>query len=420
MSGAPDLTALRQRAAALDASDPLAVHADQFDLPRGSIYLDGNSLGPPPRGVMDRLTRVASQEWGVDLISSWNKNGWMDLSAGIGAKIGRLIGAPGSAVRACDSTSVNLLKVLSAALSLRPDRKAIVSERGNFPTDLYVAQRLIAGLGKGHELRLIDDAETDLDKVLDGDVATVMLTQVDYRTGRKLDMASMTARAHDAGALTVWDLAHSAGAFAVDLTGAGADFAVGCGYKFLNGGPGAPAFLYVAPGHQEAAEPVLAGWIGHAAPFDFLPDYAPAAGIDRYLIGTPPVLSMSALDAALEVLNGVEGDALEKKSSSLSGLFIDAVAAACGEAAPMLASPAEASRRGAQASFRHEEGYAIVQALIARGITGDFRAPDIMRFGFSPLYLTHMAVVDAAETLATVLRTSAWDRPEYKTRAAVT
>ncbi|WP_421876372.1 kynureninase [Pacificispira sp.] len=412
---------LRDRAQDLDLADGLAARADLFDLPRGVIYLDGNSLGPPPRGVMDRLTRVAGQEWGVDLITSWNKNGWMGFGARIGARIAALVGAAPESIRACDSTSVNLLKVLSAALSLRPGRRIVISERGNFPTDLYVAQRLLEELGGGYALRLIDDAETDLDDALDADVAVVMLTQTDYRSGRKLNMRRVSDAIHQAGALALWDLAHSAGAFEVNLDADGADFAVGCGYKFLNGGPGAPAFVYAAESHRETARPILAGWLGHAAPFDFRPDYEPAPGMDRYVIGTPPVLSMAALETALEAYDGVDGRMIEAKTAGLGDFFIDCVEALVpDEAGLLLASPRDRTRRGAQVSFRHSEGYAVMQALIARGVIGDFRAPDIVRFGFSPLYLTYGAVLDAAVILAEIFTTHEWDRPEYKTRAAVT
>lgn len=411
---------LSTRATALDKEDPLAERRALFDLDPGLRYLDGNSLGPPPKAVHARLADVASREWGRDLITSWNKNGWMDLGRRVGARIERLVGASPGTIRACDSTSVNLLKVLSAALSLRADRRVVISERRNFPTDLYVAERLLAGLGKGHELRLVDDAETDLAAALDDDVAVVMLTQVDYRTGRKLDMARVGAAIQAAGALSIWDLAHSAGAFGVALGDDGADFAVGCGYKFLNGGPGAPAFLYVAPAHQEAATPILAGWLGHAAPFEFRSDYEPAPGIDRYIIGTPPVLSMAALDTALEALDGVDIKILGDKSGALGDLFIEALETTLADEMPVLAGPRERSRRGAQVSFHHPEGYAVMQACIAQGVVGDFRAPDIVRFGFSPLYLSYADVVSAAQIVSSILENGTWDNPRYKARAAVT
>lgn len=411
---------LKARAAVLDSADPLAACATRFCLPKSKTYLDGNSLGPLPDGVAARITQLVEKEWGQDLIASWNKNGWMQLSARIGDRLARLLGAEMGTMRACDSTSVNLFKVLTAALSLRPHRRVILSEKGNFPTDLYGAQQLIAGLKQGYQMRLVDDAQTDLEAALAEDVAVVLLTQVDYRSGRKLDMAALNAVIHDAGAVSLWDLAHSAGAFRVSLAEDGTDFAVGCGYKFLNGGPGAPAFLYVAPRHHEKAQPMLAGWLGHAAPFNFASDYVPATGIDRYIVGTPPVLSMAALDAALDVFDAVDFQVLEAKSHTLGDLFIEAVEALCPKDQIRLASPRIAAQRGAQISFHAVEGYAIIQALIARGITGDFRAPDIARFGLAPLYISHAQLVEAARVLAEILETRAWDRPEFKTRAAVT
>ena len=414
------LSDLRTRAAALDAADPLASRSTLFSLPEGSIYLDGNSLGPPPIGVAERVQEVATREWGQDLITSWNKNGWMTLSARIGDRLATLLGAQKGSIRACDSTSVNLFKVLSAALSLRPDRRVIVSERKNFPTDLYVAQEMIAGLGKGYRLRLIDDAATDLEAALDAEVAVVMLTQVDYRTGRRLNMAETSDLIRSVGAISVWDLAHSAGAFQVNLERDGADFAIGCGYKFLNGGPGAPAFLYVSPIHQDTARPMLAGWLGHAAPFAFSSDYEPATGIDRYIVGTPPVLSMAAFDQSLNAFDEINMTTLEVKAGALGDLFIDAVEALCAPNQLVLASPRNPSERGAQVSFHAEEGYAIVQAMIARGVTGDFRAPDIARFGFGTLYLNYGQIVEAAAILAEILETAAWDHPAFKTQAAVT
>tara|TARA_R110000751_G_scaffold4347_5_gene21262 strand:- start:1210 stop:2409 length:1200 start_codon:yes stop_codon:yes gene_type:complete len=395
--------------------DPFARTRALFDLPEGVIYLDGNSLGPLPRAARERLAQVVSDEWGRLLIRGWNEAGWIDLPARVGARIGRLIGAEPDAVRAADSTSVNLFKCLSAALALRPGRRVILSEAGNFPTDLYVAQALAQALGQGHTLRLVTPEAVA--EALDEDVAVMMLTEVDYRTGRRHDMAALTARAQAAGALTVWDLAHSAGALPVDLAGAGADFAVGCGYKYLNGGPGAPAFLYVAPRHQAEAAPALAGWMGHAAPFDFAPDYAPAEGLDRMLVGTPPILSLSALDAALEVWEGVDLAALRARSVALSETFLAALE---GREDLALASPREAELRGSQVSFRHPEGYAVMQALIARGVVGDFRAPDLIRFGFAPLYNTPAEVARAAAILVEVLDTAAWDRPEHRRRARVT
>jgi kynureninase len=402
----------RADAEALDRADPLARHRDDFLLPDGVIYLDGNSLGPLTRAARERVERALRHEWGEGLIRSWNSAGWIDLPRTVAAKIAPLIGARAEDVRVTDSTSVNLFKVLSAALGKQAGRRVILSEPGNFPTDLYIA----SGVGAMHGAELV--LAEDVTAALTDDVAVLMVTEVDYRTGRRHDMAAVTAAAHAAGALTVWDLAHSAGAFPVDLTGADADFAVGCGYKYLNGGPGAPAFVWVAPPHQEAVQP-LSGWFGHAAPFAFEPVFRPAPGMDRFLTGTAPVLSMSALDAALDTFAGVDLAVVREKSVALGELMIERVEARCGGALA-LASPREAARRGSQASFRHPNGYAIMQALIAAGVIGDFRAPDILRFGFTPLYTRFADVYDAVEILAGIVKAGSWDRPEFHRRAAVT
>jgi kynureninase len=317
-----------------------------------------------------------------------------------------------------DSTSVNVFKALAAALGLAPGRRIILSERENFPTDLYMAQGLIALLGKGHELRLVDGAA--IEAAIDAETAVVMLTHVNYRSGAMHDLAAVTAAAHRAGALMLWDLAHSAGAVPVDLTGAGADFAVGCGYKYLNGGPGAPAFVWVAPRHQERFVQPLSGWLGHAEPFAFDPEYRPASGIGRYVCGTPPVLSMVALEAGADLLLQADPAALREKSTRLTESFIAAVEQQAAGLGLTLITPREPARRGSQVSFRHEAGYPVMQALIARGVIGDFRAPDILRFGFAPLYTRFVDAWDAAAALADVLRTRAWDRPEFHRRAAVT
>ncbi|MCP5366577.1 MAG: kynureninase [Hyphomicrobiales bacterium] len=403
---------------ALDADDPLAGFRDRFHLPDGVIYLDGNSLGPLPAAVRTRLERVVEAEWGRDLITSWNVHDWIGLPARVGDKIARLVGAAPGSVVCADSTSVNLFKALAAALDLRPDRRVILSDSGNFPTDLYVAQGLVRLLDRGHELRLVEpegvaDALTD-------DVAVLMLTQVDYRTGRLHHMADLTRRAHGAGAVTLWDLSHSAGALPVDLAGAGADLAVGCGYKYLNGGPGAPAFLYVAPRLQDAVRPPLSGWMGHEAPFAFDLDYRPAGGIGRNLCGTPPVLGMTALDAALDVILDADMAQIRAKSQALCALFIDLVEQECRGHGFTLASPADPDARGSQVSFRHAQGYPVMAALIASGVIGDFRAPDLVRFGFTPLYLTFSDVWDAVAVLRGIMETRAWDAPEYHRRAAVT
>lgn len=403
---------------ALDRDDPLSAWRGRFALPEAMIYLDGNSLGALPAATAARVEEVVRGEWGRGLISSWNAAGWMDLPRRVGEKIGRLIGAaPGETVCA-DSTSVNLYKVLAVALAktLSGARVRIVSERDNFPTDLYMAQGLMRHIGQG-ELVLADRPE-DLPGLIDARCAVLMLTHVNYRNGRMHDMVALTRAAHEAGALVIWDLAHSAGAVEVDLNGAGADFAVGCGYKYLNGGPGAPAFLWVAQRHQDDFEQPLAGWHGHAAPFEFSPDYRPAPGIARYLAGTPAVLGMSALEVGVDLMLEVGMPALRAKSVALTELFIERVAQLCPEL--VLVSPADAMMRGSQVCWSHPQAYAVMQALIARGVVGDFRAPDVLRFGFAPLYNTFAEVWDAAETLHAVLASGAWDRPEFHARKAVT
>ena len=411
----------RDRLAELDRRDPLARFRSEFDLPAGVVYLDGNSLGPPPRRVLERLAEVARREWGEDLIRSWNVHGWIDLPRRAGDKIARLIGARPGEVVVADSTSIDLFKVVAAALELRPGRRVIVSEERNFPTDLYMLQGLARLLGRPEDPVELRYARREaLGEALGDDVAVVALTQVDYRSGHLLDLAATTAAIHDAGALAVWDLAHSAGAVPVDLEGAQADFAVGCGYKYLNGGPGAPAFLYVAGRHQEAARSPLQGWMGHAAPFAFEREYRPAPGVERFLCGTPPVLSLAALDAALDLWREVDLAALREKSAALGDLFLELVAAECAGHGLEPACPLDAARRGSQVSLRHPEGYAIVQALIARGVIGDFREPDVLRFGFAPLYLGYAEIGDAVRHLREVMARREWDRPEHRERAAVT
>lgn len=404
----------RADALALDAADELAAVRERFVLPEGEIYLDGNSLGALPRATAERLRAVVEAEWGRDLIRSWNAAGWIDLPQRVGDKIGRLVGAAEGQVVVADSTSVNLFKALSAALRLRPDRRVIVTERGNFPTDLYVAQGVIEQLGGRHALRMVEREEVA--GAIGADTAVVMLTHVDYRTGAVHDMAGVTAEAHGHGALTLWDLAHSAGAMPVELDGCGADLAVGCGYKYLNGGPGAPAFIYVAARHQEAFHQPLTGWMGHAEPFAFGTGYRPADGIRRALCGTPPVLGLAALEAGVDELLTVDLHAVRRKSLAMTALFRRLVADLGLE--PL--GPRDPAACGSQVSLRHPQGYAIVQALIARGIVGDFRAPDILRFGFAPLYLRFADVWDAAAALRDVLETGAWDRPEFHRRHAVT
>lgn len=400
---------------ALDAADPFARTRALFDLPDGIIYLDGNSLGALPRAVKARVNDVVATQWGEGLIRSWNTHDWIDLPGRVGERIAKLIGAAPGTVMVADSTSVNLFKALVTALRLRPGRKVILSERHNFPTDAYIAAGVAELLGQGHELRLVEAGE--IPGALSDDVAVLMLTEVDYRTGARLDMAGLTAAAHAAGAPTVWDLAHSAGAFPVDLSRADADFAVGCGYKYLNGGPGAPAFIYAAPRHLDGLRQPLTGWLGHAAPFSFAETYRPAEGIGAMRVGTPPVLSMSALDAALDVFDGVDLTALRAKADALFELFTNEVARLAPEL--QLATPTDRARRGTQVSLRHPEAYAVMQALIAAGVIGDFREPDILRFGLTPLYLSFADVERAAGILGEVMRTGAWDRPQYKLRAKV-
>jgi kynureninase len=403
---------------ALDAADPLAGWRARFALPDGVIYLDGNSLGPLPRATERLIYDVVRRQWGEDLITSWNRHGWVDLPQRLGAKIARLIGAKADEVIVADSTSVNLFKLIAAALGLRPGRCVVVSERNNFPTDLYVAQGLVDLLGERMELRLV--AREGLEAALDDDTALLMLTHVDYRTGRMHDMARLTRAAHDVGALALWDLAHSAGAVPVDLDAAGVDLAVGCGYKYLNGGPGAPAFLFVAERWHERVRQPITGWFGHTQPFAFETAYQPAPGIARFLAGTPPILSLKGLEAGVDVLLEVDQRELRQKSIGLTEAFIRLVDERCAGFGLTIASPRAADERGAQVALRHAEGYAIVQALIARGVIGDFRAPDLLRFGFAPLYVRFVDVWGAADALRGVMAEGVWDQPAFKQRAAVT
>ncbi|HMF68150.1 MAG TPA: kynureninase [Phyllobacterium sp.] len=402
-----------------DLSDPLHAYRDRFELPDGVIYLDGNSLGALPKTVRQRVVKTISGEWGEQLIRSWNTADWVHLPQRVGKKIARLIGAEEGTVVAADSTSINLFKVLSAALGLNPDRSKIVSERDNFPTDLYIAEGVVKQIDKGHRL-VLADAPTDIPGILDEDVAVLMLTHVNYRNGYRHDMAALTRAAHDKGILVIWDLAHTAGAMPVDLTGAGADFAIGCGYKYLNGGPGAPAFLYVNPRHQGGFRQPLSGWFGHRAPFDFDSGYQPSDGIEQYLCGTPPVLAMVAMDEAMSLWDDVDMQAVRAKSVGLCNFFIQEVDKFADGLGLKLATPRDPDRRGSQVSYSCKNGYAIMQALIARGVIGDFRAPDIIRFGMTPLYLSFAEVAQAAAVLKEILETRAWDAPEYQVRGAVT
>jgi kynureninase len=408
----------RHEARALDAADPIRHARDLFELPEGVIYLDGNSLGPPPRAVFGEIDRVMRREWGTDLIRSWTTHAWIDLPDRVAAMIAEVIGANASEVEVADSTSVNIFKLLGAALRLRPSRHVILTEKENFGTDLYVAQGLADLLGDGFSLRVVK--RTELESALDEDVAVLMLTHVDFRTGEMHDMRVWTVAAHDAGALVLWDLSHSAGAVPVDLGGCEVDLAVGCGYKYLNGGPGAPAYAYVAVRHHEELRPPLWGWMGHEAPFDFDIGYRPEQGIGRLQVGTPPILSLAALECGVAVLAEIGVDALRAKSIELTELFISLVDRACAEHGFEVASPRDPLHRGSQVSLRHSQGYPIVQALIADGVIGDFREPDILRFGFAPAFLRFVDVWDAVAALRSVMEERRWDRPEFHLRSKVT
>jgi len=407
-------TIAREQALALDAEDALAPWRDRFTLPEGVIYLDGNSLGALPKAVPPRLKRAVEQEWGVGLIRSWNDADWYLAPQRIGARIAQLIGAAADEVIVADSTSANLFKVLIAALRLRPGRRRILGERGDFPTDGYIASG-VAGLMQAEFVALEADAVLG---AIDESVAIVSLTHVNYKTGRLHDMARITRRAHEVGALIVWDLCHTAGAMPCELNRDGTDFAVGCGYKYLNGGPGAPSFVFVAKRHHANLSQPLTGWHGHARPFAFVDGYEAAPGVTRLLVGTAPQLSLIALEAALEAFDGVDMALLRRKSVALTDLFIRLADQELGGFG--LASPREAALRGSQVSLTHEQGYPIMQALIARGVIGDFRAPDILRFGFAALYVRFIDVWNAVAALKDIMATQAWAAPQFRERKAVT
>ncbi|HBS23126.1 MULTISPECIES: kynureninase [Thalassospira] len=387
-----------------------------FHIPDGVIYLDGNSLGAMPKTAAARAKSMISDEWGEMLIRGWNDAGWMEQPKRVGDLVARLIGAAPGTVVMGDTLSIKVYQALASALEMNPDRKVVVSDNGNFPTDLYIADGLIKSLDKGHVLKTPNPE--DVESLINEDLAVLMLTHVDYRTGRMYDMKRITKMAHDAGAIVIWDLAHSAGAVPVDLAGCEADFAVGCTYKYLNGGPGAPAFIYVRPDHAKTVRPALSGWLGHAAPFAFDLEYSPAPDVSRMRVGTPPVIQMTVLEEAMKAWDGVEMVDIRKRSIELCEQFIAGGEASC----PMLelASPRDATLRGSQVSFRFENGYAVMQALIARGVIGDFRAPDIIRFGFTPLYIDNNDVDGAVKILAEIMETRAWDKPEFHKRNAVT
>jgi kynureninase len=387
-----------------------------FYLPDGVVYLDGNSLGPLPIAASERVARMLQDEWGRQLIRGWNSAGWFVQPRRVGDRIGKLIGAAEGTVVMGDTLSIKVYQALASALELSPKRSVVLSDSGNFPSDLYMAQGLVGSLGNRHELKVVEPEEVE--GAIDERVAVLMLTEVDYRTGRLHDMKALTRKARAAGALTIWDLAHTAGALPVDVAGADIDFAVGCTYKYLNGGPGAPAFIYVASRHADTARPALSGWMGHAAPFAFDLDYRPGAGIERMRVGTPPVLGLTALEAALDAWDGVSMEDVRAKSIELVDLFIREVEERCPELE--LASPRDGRKRGSQVSFRHPQGYAIMQALIARGVIGDFRAPDAIRFGITPLYIGEEDMMKAADILGDIMAKRLWDRPEFRKKALVT
>ena len=387
-----------------------------FHLPEGLIYLDGNSLGPLPKKASEAVANTIKNEWGDMLIRGWNTAGWMAQPRKTGDRVAKLIGADPGTVVMGDTLSIKVYQALASALELQPDRKIVLSDNGNFPTDLYMADGLLKSLNAGHQLKVVEPE--DVEASIDENVAVLMLTQVDYRTGRMHDMQKLTAKAHEAGAIVIWDLAHSAGAVPVELKACNTDFAVGCTYKYLNAGPGAPAFIYVRSDHAKTARPALAGWLGHDAPFNFDLDYRAGGGIDRFRVGTPSVLQMASLDAALDVWDDVDMKDIRACSIELTELFISEVEAGCPRL--RLASPRNPNSRGSQVSFSFENGYPAMQALIARGVIGDFRAPNIMRFGFTPLYIDEDDVHRAAAIVCEVIQGNLWDRPEFHERSAVT
>ena len=411
-----ELSITRAGCIARDAADPLAPLRERFDLPPDVIYLDGNSLGARPRAALERAQAVVAREWGQDLIKSWNTAGWFDMPKRLGERLAPLIGAQAGEVAVTDTTSLNLFKALAAAVHIQaagPNaaRRVIVTERSNFPTDIYMAEGLSAWLKQGYRVRLVDSVE-ELPEAIDADCAVVMLTHVNYRTGYQHDMAALTRHAHQNGALIVWDLAHSAGAVPLDLTAAEADFAVGCTYKYLNGGPGSPAFIWVPQRHQAQFQHPLTGWWSHARPFAMAPGFAPVDGIGRALCGTQPVVSLALVECGLEIFEETGMDAIRAKSLALTDLFIELVEATCADHPLGLVTPRAHARRGSQVSFTHPHGYAVMAALIARGVIGDYREPEIMRFGFTPLYTRFVDVWDAVAILKDIL-----DREDYDVAA---
>lgn len=413
----------REDCVAADQADALAGFREQFSVPEGLIYLDGNSLGVLPRGAVARASDVVEREWGRDLISSWNTNGWFDLPTRIGAKIAELIGGTKGACVATDTTSINVFKALGAAIGMQredaPARRVIISERENFPSDLYMVEGLIEFLDQGYELRLIDDLE-GLEAALTDEVAVVLLTEVNYRTGRLWNMKQVTSLVHDAGALVVWDLCHSVGAVPIELDAAGADFAVGCTYKYLNGGPGSPAFIWVAEQHVARARQPLSGWWAHAEPFAMQVGFEPALSARAMLTGTQPIISLATMEVGVDITLSVDQTLLREKSLNLTSLFIALVESRLAHHPLTLVTPREAAERGSHVSIRHPEGFAVMKALIAQGVVGDYREPEVLRFGFTPLYIGYADVWDAVETLGRVLDEELWRDPQFHERGAVT
>ena len=415
MSALPDLSAIE----ALDAADPLRAFRERFVLPEGVIYLDGNSLGAASHAALAELETAARQEWSHDLIRSWNNAGWFDMPVKLGDRLGRLVGAAEGQIVVGDTTSVNIFKALHAALALRPGRNTIVAESGSFPTDLYVAEGVVS-TRPGTSLKLEGVDAPAIEDLIDETVAVVLINHVNFKSGALRDMAALTKRIHDAGALAVWDLCHSAGALPVELDAAGADFAVGCTYKYLNGGPGAPAFVYAARRHHDNIVQPLSGWWGHARPFAMETGFAAAEGIRRFQCGTQPILSMRALKGALDIWDEVDMQALREKSLALTDLFIELVESRCGQYGVSLETTCARTSRGSQVSFAHEHAYEVMQALIERGVIGDFRAPSTLRFGFTPLYTSYRDVWDAVAILEDILASGVWKEPRFAVRAAVT
>jgi len=411
-----DTTAARARAAQLDADDPLSSARDRFSLPEDIVYLDGNSLGALGVAVPAAVADVVEQQWGRDLVASWNEHDWWDAPRRVGARIARLVGAGDDEVVVADSTSVNLFKALVAAARLRPGRRTLVIEPGSFPADLYIADSVAELLG----LNVRHSDPREVERVLDDDVAVVSLSHVDYRTGRAYDMASVTAAVHGCGAVSVWDLSHSAGVLPVDLTGCDADFAVGCGYKYLNGGPGAPAYVMAARRHHDTMRSPLTGWTGHARPFAMEGSYASAPGIDSMRCGTPPMLSLLALESGLAAFDGLTMTDVRARSLSLTGLFLDLAEEHLVPRGFVAVTPRHDDERGSQVSLSHRDAYGVVQALIARGVVGDFRQPDIVRLGFAPLYLSHVDVVTALGHLVDVVEAGEERDDRWSVRGTVT